>query len=512
MSRAAEPCIRHGVAASSACAMALSAVLAACGGQAAAVEPADEAGLPVQAGENEPHDGSAAEAIPTAESSSEGTDAEGSDGAANPDVVGAAAPGDTVVEPVVVPPPPALVRLRDALAQCPVPGEPVLIDLAWEPQGDEVDVLSLDLDGDTTSFGLLADYEGTSIIVRVRDADGNSVAVVKTTSSNTRVDAEIYAWRLAHLLGFGTLVAPVAPVVLDGPALEKLRDVLDAVTYDDEYKEANRGRVVRTLDAAIADGGAYVGAIKPWLGAFMFVGALGERERLGAHDVMEHLHADSAQPDDTRVTLQQFTRLYSPAGTHSGTLTMRELAADVSNLLLLDALMGQNDRFAGANVHFASVDGQRTETGERRGLPTFDLGAVRLLALDNGAALRGDNGTGIVDLRGGIVSGTRVERFDSAVVDVVRGLGRHVLGRGCEAPTPADDIDAIWAFLGLDPGSDEAVRAQGYLEQALDYLDRVERNHGDDIWLDAAETPALPTSEASTDGSGEAPAEAVAVP
>lgn len=374
-------------------------------------------------------------------------------------------------------------RWEHVLTACPDPDLGSFAELwIWgAPQGEQM-LQSHDLEGDGTTFDLLADYEGTSIIIRVREAGTrDSLGVIKTTSSNTRVGAEIYAWRLANFLGFGELVPPVLPVELGDGALRKMRDLLAGITYDDEWKETNRQRVVRDLNAAISAGTTYFGAYKPWLRAFMFHGGLGDRERLAGQPVMDHLVARGEQPGSEDVTLAQHTRLYSPRGTHRGTIPMWQLAEDLSNMMLMDALMGQNDRFAGANLHFRAVDGTETEAGQRDGDPIFDMGEVRLLALDNGAALRGRNGGGILDLQGRIASGTRVERFDPISVARARALARRTLGYGCETAPFDDEAAAIWAWLGIE--GEEAERAAGYLETTLQYIDELEDQYGDDIWL-----------------------------
>ena len=385
------------------------------------------------------------------------------------------------LEPPVVP---EADRWQLAMTRCPAAADGSLADVwSWAPPAGESDVLALDLHGDGTTFDLLADYEGTSIIVRVRDADsGDARAVIKTNSSNTRVTAEIYAYRLAVFLGFEHLVPPTSPVAIDGGALEKMRDLLADTSYPDDYKERARQQVVRELDAALADGVAYEGALKPWLGAFMFIQSLGERDRLVNHAVMPHLLASGPQPGGDEVELVQITRLYSPNGTHRGRLSMADLAEDLSNLMVMDALMGQNDRFAGANLHFQAVSGEREQIGERRGMPEWDLGAVRLLALDNGAALRARHGTGMSDLVGGVMAGTRIERFEPETVERLRALGRRAIGYGCDTAPFDDEVDAIWSYLGIED-ADRRARAAGLLEDVLTYIDGLEASHGDDAFL-----------------------------
>ena len=109
-------------------------------------------------------------------------------------------------------------------------------------------------------------------------------------------------------------------------------------------------------------------------------------------------------------------------------------------------------------------------------MPLWDLGEVRLLALDNGAALRPGANTGLRDLRGEIHPGVRAERFDRDVVDRLRELRRQ---------TATADSAHVWEILGLvGKRADLAARR---LDEVLGYLDGLEAVRGEDLWLpDAA--------------------------
>lgn len=370
-------------------------------------------------------------------------------------------------------------------------------DWVWAPHDAEQVLAELDVAGEGTTFDLLSDFEGTSIIIRVRDAaTRDKLAVIKTTTSNTRVEAEVYAHRLSTFLGFGELVADVHHVALSGGALDKLEALLNGIRYSDEGKESRRLRVIRQVRAARQADSAFMGAMKPWLRAFIFHSGLGHRESLATSDVMTYLRARGPQPTDEEVRLRQYTRLYEPLGTHQGTIAMWQLAEDLSNIMLLDALTGQNDRFPGGNVHFMSVAGEEVEIGERRGRPIYEMGEVRLLALDNGAALHDQIGSGIRDLRGDIVGGTRVERFERETLEHLDALGRRLLARGCESPPFDDEVEAIWTYLGLAAADDRAL-ALGYLTRLFEYLDEL-RRRGEPVL-----EPRLTVHDGSGDGSGE---------
>lgn len=348
----------------------------------------------------------------------------------------------------------------------------------------------VDLEGAATTFGLLADFEGTSIIIRIKDTqNGESIGVIKTNTSNNSTVGEIYAYRLARLLGFSDIVAPVIPVELHEGALRKLRDLMNSRRYSDQAKERNRQRVLADVNKAISDGTSFTGAFKVWVPAFMFHTGLGTHASLSRMEITNHLGARQPQPEAKDITLSQLTRLYSPQGTHRGEVELAQLAEDYSNMLLMDALMGQNDRFAGANVHFRSLSGQREEVGRRSGLPIFDLGRVRLLALDNGASMRSRSGEGIRDLQGLNASVTRIERFSRQSVDQLRLLAKRIHGKECDSPASNEELRSLFNFLGVTETITRE-RAIGYIEPVLQYIDGLERRFGDSIYFDVAEAPA----------------------
>lgn len=368
----------------------------------------------------------------------------------------------------------------------PIPSEcPTDEAVSWIYTYDDHEraLAEIDLKGESTTFGLLADFEGTSIIIRVKDAEsGKSIGVIKTGTANNSMAGEIYAYRFSRLLGFSGMVAPVIPVDLHGGALVKLRDVLRGKRYRDDNKEWNRKKVVRELEQAIRNDATFHGAFKEWMPAFQFHAGLGKRENLARQPITPYFRARTAQPEREDIVLSQLTRLYSPRGTHRGTADLAQLAEDYSNMMLMDALMGQNDRYAGANVHFRSIDNTREEVGERLGLPIFDLGRVRLLALDNGASLHSRTGTALGDIQGQRVAATRIERFSRTAIKQLRLFAQRALGTGCDAPASDEELESLFKFLGV---TDEPTRTKtiNYIPAVLEYIDGLEARYGDGIYF-----------------------------
>ena len=179
---------------------------------------------------------------------------------------------------------------------------------------------------------------------------------------------------------------------------------------------------------------------------------------------------------------------------------MANLAHDMSNIMVLDALFGNQDRVPGGNLHMRSVERTRIDTGERlRNGPScdgcdriWDLGEVRLFALDNGSGLSSRHGSGLLDLRGERVAGTRLERFQPEVVERLRGLARRALGHGCDTFPYEDEVAAIWGDYFRVSGR-EAEYAISNLTAVVDYIDRLESRYGDDIYLTR---PSEPTESA----------------
>lgn len=352
----------------------------------------------------------------------------------------------------------------------------------WQPQGAEKPLLDLDLDGPGTTFDLLGDQEGASIIFRVRDAvSKKKLAVIKLNSRHSQASAEVFAWRMACYLGFPEIVVPATPVTLQGGSLLKLRRLFLNLTYSDPAKEKKRLEIVENLNKASAGSLVFSGVVKPWLTSFMFTEELGKLEVLAQSPVSTWLKRDAFPPGSGNYTLQQRTRLYKPQGIHLGTISKKQLAFDMSNIMVLDALMGQSDRFAGANLHFWCKGGKRVELPPENKRKVWDLGHVRLLALDNGLAFRGRNGNGLFDLQGLNEPGTRVERFDPKTVERIRALGKIFLAPSPNAKENAPRPRENWAYFGLE--TKHFSLAQYYLRGTLTYINSLAKVHSHDIYL-----------------------------
>ena len=136
------------------------------------------------------------------------------------------------------------------------------------------------------------------------------------------------------------------------------------------------------------------GAYKPWINDMQFYYDMGTLENLRKHSVFKYMQATGPQPKHKKFLIKQCTQLVEPKGCLQGDGYIDEMAKDMSSIMLIDAAMGDRDRFPGGNVHFRVINGH-----------------ARLFSLDNGAVLKPQDSTGLDTLKRSGVS-----RFQKSVV------------------------------------------------------------------------------------------------
>ncbi|MBM4371425.1 MAG: hypothetical protein FJ098_07205 [Deltaproteobacteria bacterium] len=304
---------------------------------------------------------------------------------------------------------------------------------------------TLDLSSAELVFKAPKGFEGTTIWVKVKDAKDTSVAAFKPTSGNTYHRGEVFTWRMARLLGIEDIYPVTALVTLDKRGCDKLVTALREVTYKGP-KEVNRQRIIRACRE-----GSLEGALKEWVQAFQFFGGIGTVKRLKGHAIFKHLTRKGARPaKGAEVPVTQKTKLYKPdhcrEATYRGSIDQDLLARDLSDLLVMDVLNANEDRFPGANVEFKSLAGTARETKPC----VFDFGPSRLFSLDNGGTFKGAAYRSWDDL----AKNLQVSRFNRRTFLRLQALQAFVQGK---APAPVfvrragvRSLDDLWRFLALD--------------------------------------------------------------
>ena len=328
---------------------------------------------------------------------------------------------------------------------------------AHEPLLREARLRGLDINGDgALTFKASKGYEGTSVWVKVKDAGGQNVAIFKPTNGNTYARGEVFTYQMAKLLGLEKLYPVTVLHTLDKEGCKKFIDALEKVQYKD-MKERNRVRLI-----AACNKGNLEGAVKEWVVDFQFFQAIGTSEKLKRHEVFRYLSSRAPRPPANQVVKARTeTKYYKPdkckRGTYKGTLDLGQLARDVSDLLVMDVLNANEDRFPGANVDFKSL-GKSVETREC----VFDFGPSRLFSLDNGATFKGTYSNGFVDF----TKRLKPTRFVRRTYRRLKDIDAFIKG---EKPSPIflgpfgiKKVQDLSQYLALDKGDSHKRRKEPF--------------------------------------------------
>lgn len=217
--------------------------------------------------------------------------------------------------------------------------------------------------------------------------DGEVIGAFRSETSSTCVDGEIASFNIARVLGCGELFQPVSPIELRGKGLGTLRQLMETSRFP-EAKEKDRRQVLQEIEdnpdgmrgdfrkVTPVDAEKYHAIELP---ALPPNGRLNEEDRVAVF-----LKCGSPQPSGAEIKLKGLDAR-APAVS---------LARELSDILLVDALAGEWDRFSGGNLHVVVVKGR-----------------AHFLAVDNG-------GSGFEDEQGYMKLFKKwVTRFDRGVAE-----------------------------------------------------------------------------------------------
>lgn len=201
---------------------------------------------------------------------------------------------------------------------------------------------------------------GTSVYMRIVQ-NGRPIGAVLPENSATSISGEFASYQLARLLGFPELSQPAELFQIRGDLLRKFERMLAGASFSGQ-KEANRKQVLARIKA---NPGGLAAVCKQWMPQkpiaidSLVTGGSPNGKLNTAHSLAKALLRTQPQPSSAGITLKEL-KVAAPAST---------LARQLSNILVVDALAGQWDRFSGGNLQAYA-----------------DEKGVRLVALDNGGA------------------------------------------------------------------------------------------------------------------------------
>ncbi len=342
-----------------------------------------------------------------------------------------------------------------------------------EPLLREARLRGLDLNDDPKlQFKASKGFEGTSVWVKVKDASGRNRAIFKPTNGNTYARGEVFTYQMAKLLGTEQMYPVTMLYTLNKAGCDKFIAALDKVEYKG-MKERNRIALMKRCSR-----GHLEGAVKEWVVDFQFFQAIGTSDKLKKHRVFDFLSSRGARPPAKEtIKARTVTKYYKPdnckRGTYKGTLELGQLARDVSDLLIMDVLNANEDRFPGANVDFKSL-GKAKEVSEC----VFDFGPSRLFSLDNGATFKGTYSNGFVDF----TKRLKPTRFVRRTYTRLKALEAFIKGETGRPQFVAhfgiETVADLSKYLALDKGDSHKRRKEPFklftanLRSVLGRLDR----------------------------------------
>ena len=261
-------------------------------------------------------------------------------------------------------------------------------------------LLHADINSSDVTLSLMGNLEGRSIIVKVKDLQGNKLGVFKPTSGSTLYRGEYASYMLGVITGVKELYPETSIECMDVAAQKKVRKLVADAQFSTIVKEENRLTILQEITRNIEKKETLCGAYKPWINNMQFYYEMGTLDNLKKHSVFKYMKAKGPMPPHKKFLIKQCTQLVEPKGCLEGNGYIDQMANDMSTIMLLDAVMDNRDRFPGGNLHFIVTNKQ-----------------ARLFSLDNGAVLKPEDKTGL-----DILKKSGVSRFNKKVVQKLKEL------------------------------------------------------------------------------------------
>ncbi len=301
------------------------------------------------------------------------------------------------------------------------PAEPLPPPPLGNPLQLQTETYLSDIDLEDEEIRFLPFDAGCSIVLRVQERyqkrkkeRWRNIAVMKTRSGFTYLQSEVGYYRLGVYLDLNIFAVTIFRE-LQRTAIEKLVTDLEERSYSLECKEKAREKLVGELRLLLLEKKPKLRVIlKEWLPLFKNFPSDGFTKLPKVFGFHEHLTKAGAQPPDEVVEFPARCRS-KKSRRYTARANVREMVMDISNLMVLDAVASQYDRWGGHNLHFRLTGGGEFVEGEdgvRRG------DHARILALDNGSAMRSETTRAFDHLK------AHVGRFDKDFVARVRDLQR----------------------------------------------------------------------------------------
>lgn len=256
------------------------------------------------------------------------------------------------------------------------------------------------LDLNTNKFEFAYKKAGSTIGLKVMQ-DGDMLAKWSPKNGATNPEAQEVSHRLAQYMNVSDVVTPSAYYTLKGDALKQFRSMVHSTGETNPLRRTNRAAMIKELERHPNE---LTGVITPFMETKEVQGLQrpgGENGIINsAHPIAQLIQADKPMASDRREL-----EIETNKGTFTG--NEKELAKQFSQMMVIDLLCGQYDRFSGGNIE-ATYDKEK---------------GFHFLARDNGGASMSGSASKYVEYYKQIVS-----RFDRQQIQRVQDLVRELNG------------------------------------------------------------------------------------
>ena len=268
-------------------------------------------------------------------------------------------------------------------------------------------------------FKLLGDLEGTSMILKIKDTNKETIAVFKPSSGSTNHRGEYASYKLGKILGL-EVYPQVKIATIPFTRLTEIKEILKKIKFKKFHgkkhvshmkrKEENRKKMLKHLNSLIKKKQGLEGALKLWVKKLMFSEQVGTLKSFVKHPIYFQLATFMKQKDinakKNYVSFRQYTKIFKPEGTYYWFSNFQKLTKNFSTMLLIDAILGNRDRFPGGNVHFAPLRLNLVKEDGNK----INFNEASLISIDNGAVLQEKNEALV------LLKKLKIKRFSKHVV------------------------------------------------------------------------------------------------
>ncbi|MBX2996711.1 MAG: hypothetical protein KF681_17975 [Bdellovibrionaceae bacterium] len=309
--------------------------------------------------------------------------------------------------------------------------------LARDVRSEEFQILAQDqafeakaaaLNLEDPSYQLEYKPGGTSLGLKIKDPAGKSVGKFLPANGAANSEAQLVSHRLAQFLRMSALVVPSAPYTIGPRTTQIFYGMLTSANERNQWRRENQDELIEKIRA---NPNSLAGVLTPKTDEWEALDVANPDANTinRAHPIAQFIRADGPRPTTREMSLKGVKAKNGSTPTQSEL----ELSRQFSQIMVLDLLCGQWDRWSGGNVE-ASIDGN---------------GKLFFFARDNGGASM--RGTNQVTTYLKIVS-----RFDRAQIQRVQRLADLLSG--------PERNDLITALRLKSDASSLLARAQALLQ------------------------------------------------